>query len=195
MSSESLTSSESGLEIDHLVEEADREEIEDDEFENKDDKNNGRWTKSEHENFLKGMEQFGREWKKVQILVESRTTSQIRSHAQKYFQKLKESKLLEKKSSVLNSSVEDNAFSVLELIESTIKSLKRKREQIVLNGSKSEEVQDLVKKDNNNLINQSNESKDQNNESLLDEEREALKFLFSSKISSAVEKELIDSDI
>lgn len=48
----------------------------------------GRWTPSEHERFVKGLELYGREWKKVASLIPSRTVVQIRTHAQKYFQKL-----------------------------------------------------------------------------------------------------------
>jgi SHAQKYF class myb-like DNA-binding protein len=49
---------------------------------------NGRWTKEEHENFLVSITLHGRNWKLVAELVKTRSTSQIRSHAQKYFAKL-----------------------------------------------------------------------------------------------------------
>jgi len=48
----------------------------------------GRWTPEEHEAFLQGLQQHGREWKKVAQNIPTRTSSQIRSHAQKYFAKL-----------------------------------------------------------------------------------------------------------
>lgn len=48
----------------------------------------GRWTKEEHEAFLEGLEIYGREWKKVAQRIPTRTSAQIRSHAQKYFAKL-----------------------------------------------------------------------------------------------------------
>jgi SHAQKYF class myb-like DNA-binding protein len=48
----------------------------------------GRWTPEEHEAFLQGLLQHGREWKKVAENIPTRTSSQIRSHAQKYFAKL-----------------------------------------------------------------------------------------------------------
>lgn len=47
----------------------------------------GRWTAAEHEAFLKGLSVYGREWKKVARLIPTRTSAQIRSHAQKYFAK------------------------------------------------------------------------------------------------------------
>jgi SHAQKYF class myb-like DNA-binding protein len=48
----------------------------------------GRWTKQEHEMFLKALRKFGKEWKKVAAMVKTRTVVQTRTHAQKYFQKL-----------------------------------------------------------------------------------------------------------
>lgn len=50
--------------------------------------NGGRWTQKEHDDFLIGLELYGREWKKVAIYISTRTSAQIRSHAQKYFAKL-----------------------------------------------------------------------------------------------------------
>lgn len=48
----------------------------------------GRWTREEHEKFLTALNLFGREWRKVADYIKSRTSAQIRSHAQKYFAKL-----------------------------------------------------------------------------------------------------------
>ncbi|CAK4650581.1 hypothetical protein LEN26_007998 [Aphanomyces euteiches] len=48
----------------------------------------GRWTEAEHESFLLGLHLYGREWKKVAATIKTRTSAQIRSHAQKYFAKL-----------------------------------------------------------------------------------------------------------
>ncbi len=50
--------------------------------------NTGRWTAEEHRLFLQGLEQHGKGWKKIASLIKSRTVVQIRTHAQKYFQKL-----------------------------------------------------------------------------------------------------------
>mmetsp|Transcript_36168 Transcript_36168/g.87295 ORF Transcript_36168/g.87295 Transcript_36168/m.87295 type:complete len:1009 (-) Transcript_36168:436-3462(-) len=50
--------------------------------------NTGRWTAEEHRLFLQGLEQHGKGWKKIATLIKSRTVVQIRTHAQKYFQKL-----------------------------------------------------------------------------------------------------------
>jgi SHAQKYF class myb-like DNA-binding protein len=48
----------------------------------------GRWTRDEHQAFLAGLKEFGREWKKVATRIPTRTSAQIRSHAQKYFSKI-----------------------------------------------------------------------------------------------------------
>ena len=48
----------------------------------------GRWTREEHNLFLKGLEMHGKGWKKIASLIKTRTVVQIRTHAQKYFLKL-----------------------------------------------------------------------------------------------------------
>lgn len=62
--------------------------------EDKTNRTNGRWTKLEHEKFLLGkilsyigLELYGKNWKKIEELLVTRTGSQIRSHAQKFFLK------------------------------------------------------------------------------------------------------------
>ena len=49
----------------------------------------GRWTKEEHIKFLKGIIKYGNDWKMVEKIVKTRTSSQSRSHAQKFFLKFK----------------------------------------------------------------------------------------------------------
>ena len=49
---------------------------------------NGRWSNHEHTMFLEALNLFGREWKKVADFIQTRSSAQIRSHAQKYFAKL-----------------------------------------------------------------------------------------------------------
>lgn len=60
----------------------------------------GRWSNEEHENFLKGLKIYGKgkglnqlfsiilEWKKIATLISSRSIVQVRTHAQKFFQKV-----------------------------------------------------------------------------------------------------------
>jgi len=50
--------------------------------------NTGRWTEEEHKKFLKAIEIYGKSWNKVQSFIGTRTATQTRSHAQKYFNKI-----------------------------------------------------------------------------------------------------------
>lgn len=49
---------------------------------------NGRWTKEEHQRFVEAIKAHGKNWKKVEEFVGTRSGAQIRSHAQKFFLKL-----------------------------------------------------------------------------------------------------------
>jgi SHAQKYF class myb-like DNA-binding protein len=49
--------------------------------------NTGRWTKEEHRIFLLGLEKHGKEWNKISYMIPTRSVAQIKTHAQKYFQK------------------------------------------------------------------------------------------------------------
>ena len=52
----------------------------------------GRWKFKEHMLFLEGLDKYGVNWKKICPLIKTRTSNQIRSHAQKFFLKLKQVK-------------------------------------------------------------------------------------------------------
>jgi len=65
--------------------EKDKKKQEEEEEENNSGFKTGRWTKSEHLKFLEAIELFGRDWKKVQSHVGTRSSTQSRSHAQKFF--------------------------------------------------------------------------------------------------------------
>lgn len=55
-------------------------------------KKEGRWTPEEHLKFLRGIVMFGKNWKQIQKFIGTRTSTQARSHAQKFFYKLKQCK-------------------------------------------------------------------------------------------------------
>lgn len=55
------------------------------------EENTGRWTKAEHAQFLDGLQRHGKEWKSIADMIKTRTVVQIRTHAQKYFQKIQKS--------------------------------------------------------------------------------------------------------
>ena len=48
----------------------------------------GRWTSEEHDKFLEALEVYGKNWKKVENHIGTRSGAQIRSHAQKFFGRL-----------------------------------------------------------------------------------------------------------
>ena len=48
----------------------------------------GRWNENEHFLFLKGCLLYGNNWQKIKEILKSRSSAQIRSHAQKYMNKL-----------------------------------------------------------------------------------------------------------
>ena len=56
--------------------------------------NTGRWTDEEHRRFMEGIEIYGKDWKKVQQHVGTRSSAQSRSHAQKVLAKSYYSKSL-----------------------------------------------------------------------------------------------------
>lgn len=49
----------------------------------------GRWTQQEHALFLEGLMWYGNEWKNVQRHIKTRSATQARSHAQKFFIKMR----------------------------------------------------------------------------------------------------------
>ena len=55
--------------------------------ENTDRENTGRWTSHEHLLFLEGIQNYGKDWKRIADLIPSRTVVQTRTHAQKYVKK------------------------------------------------------------------------------------------------------------
>ena len=59
-----------------------------------DNSNSGRWSKEEQERFAEAVLKYGNDWKNIQNHVSSRNITQVRSHAQKFLTKLKESNFL-----------------------------------------------------------------------------------------------------
>ena len=62
-----------------------------------DNSNNGRWTKEEQSRFAEAVLKYGNDWKNIQSFVSTRNITQVRSHAQKFLMKLKESSFLKDK--------------------------------------------------------------------------------------------------
>jgi SHAQKYF class myb-like DNA-binding protein len=73
----------------------------------------GRWTLDEHNLFIQGLQIHGKAWKKISTFVRTRSVVQVRTHAQKYFLKIR------KNSPHLNDykSYEDLKFSPNSMIQ------------------------------------------------------------------------------
>lgn len=69
--------------------------------------NTGRWQPDEHQRFIEALLKFGNEWKSVQKHVATRSSTQARSHAQKFFVKINKTKLLELGLDFSNSSLKN----------------------------------------------------------------------------------------
>ena len=55
----------------------------------------GKWTLEEHLNYIIGIIKYGNDWKEVQKLTGSRSCTQLRSHSQKFFAKIRKKKVYE----------------------------------------------------------------------------------------------------
>ena len=68
----------------------------------------GRWTEEEHQKFIDGILQYGNEWKKVQQIIKTRSSTQARSHAQKFFLRVK--KIIKNNGGNFNINEKDKIF-------------------------------------------------------------------------------------
>ena len=128
--------------------------------------NEGRWTKDEHNKFLEGLVIYGTNWKNFKSLIRSRTSVQIRSHAQKFFLKMKLCKdenlgidftlksicnfkdMIEQiKTNSQNSSI-INVFKHLNYIYN----LKKSKKKYVINSNNGIDIE-INKENKNNIIN------------------------------------------
>lgn len=102
----------------------------------------GRWSNEEHELFLRAVEQFGREWDKVQTIVKTRSLAQIRSHAQKYFQKINRAEAFDRIYDQGNTAADStDAQSVLQFMSHVLNRMKNKRDELQAHSSQDESSQ------------------------------------------------------
>ncbi len=125
----------------------------------KDKENQGRWTQQEHNLFVEGLNRFGKDWEKVQSVVRTRTLSQIRSHAQKYFLKLTKfeemEKLFDNDNPIIVSGYVDQLNQIateemllVELMQYFLEELKRKRDNIIDHVREEESYDDAEDSEN-----------------------------------------------
>ena len=87
----------------------------------------GRWHIGEHKRFLEAIIKYGNDWKKVEKHIGTRNSSQARSHAQKFFIKLKD----EQKKSKISKDI-DYSNSTIKSFYDALQSMNdEKRENII----------------------------------------------------------------
>ena len=122
---------------------------------------NGRWTRLERIKFAYSLYKFGTDWKKIMDYISTRSLIQLRSHAQKFLDKLKKDKFIIKKGLDFKSLnwqqsiqylkeklTEQEFFNVLFSIETemgdnnrmTEKYLERKRQRLKENFNNNDET-------------------------------------------------------
>jgi len=74
---------------------------------------NGRWTKEERRKFAYGLWKYGTDWKKIKQLIATRSDIQLRSHAQKYLDKLKSNKDIKQKGLNIKNLLWKNAYKLI----------------------------------------------------------------------------------
>lgn len=74
----------------------------------------GRWTEEEQQLFASAVQIYGKRWKKLEQVMGTRTSTQCRSHGQKYFLKLKK----EQSKTIVSDSTKDENTESSEDLES-----------------------------------------------------------------------------
>ena len=152
----------------------------------------GRWTEEEKNRFIQGIVLYGINWKKVKTLIPSRSAVQVRSHAQKFYQRMKlckeqnlgidfTSKSIKNIKDMINQikskNPNDNIASILNKLShgcinrrfiKKLKKIKKNINEINNNISENGDKDEFIKLDeNNNYINK-NFTLNQNNMNLFD---------------------------
>ena len=92
--------------------------------------NEGRWSYEEHIKFIESFVTYGKKWEAIQKYIGTRSRRQIRSHAQKFFLRLKELKT-DKYSFNLRESNIQSLLDVINLIARSNESNKNNKEYII----------------------------------------------------------------
>ena len=124
----------------------------------------GRWQKDEHKRFIDAIIYYGNDWHKVQQFVGTRTSTQARSHAQKFFEKLKKSKKLK-----FDVDFSKNSLKTLhDIMEKMTQKEFQKTMKILNNVAFERDFLNNNKNNNNNNLESDNEKEyfEQNNEIL-----------------------------
>ena len=128
---------------------------------NKNEYNTGRWTNEEHEKFIEGLLKFGNEWKKVESIIKTRSSTQARSHAQKFFLRMKKEinqKIISDKNLLIQHIINTN--NNLKIYTKLTQEQKEKLFSFILSNLKPEENLEKSNKDKQS-INEYNKQFDQ----------------------------------
>ena len=127
----------------------------------KDSLKTGRWSFKEHIFFLEILDKFGANWKKANALIPNRTGVQIRTHANKFFKKLKKIKQEDLGIDFTSDSIK-NLNDMIDHIKSVNSELSVFKIFLInsqncdtnkkINSEDNEETKDKESKDDNDII-------------------------------------------
>lgn len=141
-------------------------------------KNSERWNKKEKILFLKGLYRFGCDWKVIKKYIKSRSSIQVRSHAQKFLLRLRKFKddslgidftkdsdnnpqeIIQKLKEIIDNSKNENIFHIL--IEKLSRKKRKNGKTEAFNYNKLTNISDSTSKKNNFDINIFNEDNNNN---------------------------------
>lgn len=121
------------------------------------DKATGRWTKAEHARFLEGkfnylqiaLKLYGKHWKLVEKHIGTRSGTQVRSHAQKYYMKIGAQKVKEEE---VNRSV----VPVSEEDQQRISDFESKEEVSIEEKKADDKISEPIPEQNETILNKGN---------------------------------------
>ena len=115
----------------------------------------GRWTREEHKKFIEGIIKYGNNWKQIQDYVNSRTSTQARSHAQKFFEKIKKNNSLKSLGTITVNNRNNFTNAIIQKLHNTFKNSSQDKINSIVNKFLSLEY-GLPKKRKRNLHNNYN---------------------------------------
>ena len=115
----------------------------------------GRWLLDEHQRFIDGIIKYGNNWRLVQKYVGTRSGTQTRSHAQKFFEKLRRSK-------IFKNAKYDFSKNSLKLLHDIMSNLSKEEYELTLKKIQSLTYRMDIKLNNENIDVNENEEKNEN---------------------------------
>ena len=119
----------------------------------------GRWNLQEHKKFIEAIIKYGNDWKEVQKHIGTRSSSQARSHAQKFFIKLKQDQSKSKISNMIdysNSSIKSFHDALHSLTPEKKKKIIQELENVAFDKQISNKRRKRRKSYGNNIYSETN---------------------------------------